>query len=630
MSNGPPPPQLDQSLILDQLPVGLVIIDKEFRYTYANSEAERFAMMPRSEFIGRVIYEVFPALRGSPLEEAFDRTMRTREVSRFLLPFAPHDTWYEIIAHPASGGGIVVFFHDSKRRMQQEAELVALREEHDSTRRLYETVLSSTPDFVYVWNREHKFIYANQALLHLYGLPAEKCIGFGFRDVGYPEWHALMHEREIDEVIRTGKPLRGTIPFQGQNGGGIYDYIFVPVFGPDGEVEAVAGTTRDVTEIERANEALKENDRRKDEFLATLAHELRNPLAPLRTGLELLAVESDPDIRDRTHAMMTRQVDQMVHMVNDLLDLSRISRGAIELRQESTTVRAVLDLAVETIQPVIDRFQHALQVDLPDEDLPLWGDRTRLAQVFGNLLNNAAKYTRPGGRIIVRASRDGEDAIIQVIDSGTGIAADQLGRVFDMFARASSEQSDSGGLGIGLHIVKGLVEMHGGRVEVASEGLGKGSTFTVRLPVSAALAEAPAECVAAPGSKSRRILVVDDNVDAAFTLSAMLRKRGHQVHATFGGQEALDLAGSFRPEFIFLDIGMPELNGYEACKRLRQMPTLRDTRIIALTGWGQENDRQLAREAGFDDHLVKPVTIAVIEDALERQGRLRVSSGTQL
>ncbi|MEO8589487.1 MAG: PAS domain-containing protein [Flavobacteriales bacterium] len=621
MSTGSRVLELDQAQVLDQLPVGLVTIDSDLRYTYANMEAERFAGMPRNEFVGRVIYEVFPALRGGPLEEAFTHTMTTREVSRFTLPFAPHDTWYELVAHPAADGGIVVFFHDSKRRVLQEAEVAALREQRDSTRRLYETALANTPDFVYVWGRDHKFRYANQALLDLYGVTAEECIGHGFREVGYPEWHALMHEREIDEVVRTGKPLRGTIPFYGKGGGGIYDYIFVPVFGPDGEVEAVAGTTRDVTELDRANQALKDTDRRKDEFLATLAHELRNPLAPMRSGLDLLGMENDENTRQRTVAMMERQLGQMVHLVDDLLDLSRVSRGVIELRPEPTSVNAMVELALETSRPLIERYGHTLVLELPKDDPPLLGDRTRLAQVFSNLLNNAAKYTEPGGRIALKAERKSEEVIVSVTDSGIGIEQHELGRVFDMFTRLSRGGTDTrGGLGIGLHIVKRLVEMHGGRIEVASEGALRGSTFSVTLPITAAKDQVGPMRPTTGVAKSHRILIVDDNVDAAFTLSVMLKNKGHQVHATYGGQEALDIAGTFRPEFIFMDIGMPGLDGYEACKRLRAMPALRDTRIVALTGWGQEKDRQLAREAGFNDHLVKPVPLSVIEATLMHAG----------
>ncbi|MGV3637612.1 MAG: PAS domain-containing protein [Flavobacteriales bacterium] len=618
------PLSIDPPRILAHLPVGLVTIDKDLRYTYANIEAERFAGMPRDAFVGRLVYEVFPALRGSPLDTNFSEAMRTRTMRRFDLPFPPHDTWYEIVVHPAEDGGLVVFFHDVKRRIQHQQEVEDLRKQSESARRLFDAILTSTPDFVYVWGPDHKFRYANQALLDLYGVPAEKCIGHGFRDVGYPEWHARMHEQEIDEVVRTAQPLRGTVPFYGKGGGGIYDYIFVPVFGADGEVEAVAGITRDVTELDRANKALQEADRRKDEFLATLAHELRNPLAPLRTGIDLLATAEDLDTVQETQRIMERQVDHMVHLVDDLIELSRISRGTIELRRIHSDLRIMLQMALETARPLIEQRGHTVELHAPDRELPLNGDPTRLAQIFGNVLNNAAKYTHPGGRIDIHVKPRGQEVEIDIADNGIGMTAADIPRIFDMFTQVDGASATAGGgLGIGLHIVKRLVEMHGGRIEARSPGLGAGSTFTITLP----LGSAPSQRTSAPAEPAphmeRRIMIVDDNVDAAFTLSLMLKKKGHQVHATNGAQEALDVVLSFRPEFIFLDIGMPGLDGYEACRRLRAMPQLKDTRIIALTGWGQEEDRKRVREAGFDEHLVKPVQLAVIEATLAHLDRGR-------
>ncbi|HEX2617220.1 MAG TPA: PAS domain-containing protein, partial [Flavobacteriales bacterium] len=558
--------------LLDHLPVGFVTIDPTFRYTYANAEAERFAGMPRGQFVGRNIYEVFPDLRGSVLESAFQQVMAERVVSRFDLPFPLHDTWYELVVHPLDDGGIAVFFNDVKLRKGLEQDAAEAREDTDRMRRLYETIHANTPDFVYVWGPDHKFRYANQALLDLYGVTADKCIGYSFRDLGYPEWIAQMHEREIDVVIATHQPVRGKIPFQGPGGGGIYDYIFVPVFGPDGTVESVAGITRDVTGLERANQALLEADKRKDEFLATLAHELRNPLAPLRNGVELLAMAEDlGDVR-QAQGMMRRQVEHMVHLVDDLLDLSRVSRGVIELRRTRNTLHEVISTAVETVRPLMDHHAHQLTVDLPEEELIIDGDTTRLAQIFSNLLNNAAKYTAPGGRIGLKAVREGEGVRVTVSDNGIGIAPGDLHRVFDMFTQVEDVNARArGGLGIGLHIVKRLVDMHGGQIAVASTGLGQGSTFSVSLPLGGQEQAVPPPATDGTAPR-RRILIVDDNVDAAFTLSLVLKKKGHDVHATYGAREALDLAATFRPEVILMDIGMPELDGYEACKLLRAMP----------------------------------------------------------
>jgi PAS domain S-box-containing protein len=608
-------------LMLDQLPVGFVTIDKDHQFTYANAEAERFAAMPRVHFVGRVIYDVLPALRGSPLQTALEHSLDTGEVSRLDLYFPPHDRWYDLVIHPADNGGLAVFFHDAKLRKQHEHEALRTREESERQRRLYEAIHSSTPDFLYVWGPDYKFRYANKALLALYAISFEDCIGKGFEEVGYPAWHARMHEREIDEVIRTKQPLRGKIPYYAKGGGGIYDYIFVPVFGPDGNVEAVAGTTRDVTELDRTSQALRDADKRKDEFLATLAHELRNPLAPLRNGVELLAMAEDLTEVHDARSMMERQVNHMVHLVDDLLDLSRVSRGVIELRPSLNCLRQVLEAAVEVVRPAVEHNRHTLEVELPQEELPLQGDTTRLAQIFSNLLNNAVKYTAPGGHITLKAESDGDRVRVSVTDTGIGIALEHQHKVFDMFTQVDDPTVRAqGGLGIGLHIVKRLVEMHQGKIEVSSAGRGMGSTFTVTLPLSQQQNEEHAPATPISNAK-RRVMIVDDNVDAAFLLSMMLKKKGHEVHATYGAHEALTLAEEFRPEVILMDIGMPELNGYDACKQLRTMPELKGTRIIAITGWGQEEDRRKAREAGFDEHLVKPVNIEVVEAVLGRTGR---------
>jgi PAS domain S-box-containing protein len=609
---------LAHARILESLPMGLAILDKDLRYTYVNGEAERFAQMPREQLLGKHAFDLFPELREGPFMAAMEHTLRTGEVSHVDLAYAPHDTWYELVIHPYEGGGVQIFFMDAKVRVRQEHELAELREARDTTRRLYETILGATPDFVYVWGKDYKFRYANPALLELYGVTAEQCIGKGFRDVGYPEWHARMHEREIDEVVRTKRPLRGNIPFRGKGGGGIYDYIFVPVFGPDGEVEAVAGTTRDVTDLDRANQALKEADRRKDEFLATLAHELRNPLAPLRNGLELLMVDADPASQEHVLGIMERQLGQMVHLVDDLMDLSRISRGVVELRNERTTLQELVEMTLESARTYIQAQGHTLAVELPKEEVPMEGDLTRLVQILGNLLNNAAKYTDAGGHVSLRAAVEGEEVVLEISDNGIGIEEKDRQRVFDMFTRVPGKDSSirNSGLGIGLHIVKRLVEMHGGRIAVASGGLGKGTTFTVHLPSRPSEQAAAESRSPKAASSARRILVVDDNVDAAFMLSVALKNKGHHVHATHGAREAIDMVDTFRPEFIFMDIGMPEMDGYEACLQLRNRPGLSGTRIIALTGWGQAEDRRKSTSAGFDAHLVKPVTIRDIEAIL--------------
>jgi PAS domain S-box-containing protein len=376
----------------------------------------------------------------------------------------------------------------------------------------------------------------------------------------------------------------------------------------------------DISERMLAEQALKQADRRKDEFLATLAHELRNPLAPLRSGLEVMRLASDnPQALAQTRVIMERQLSQLVRLVDDLLDVSRITYGKLELRKERVDLAAVINSAVETSRNTIEEMGHLLEVTLPDPPVMLDADLTRLAQVFLNLLNNAAKYSEPGGHIWLTASQQGNEVAVSLRDTGIGIAPRQLPGIFELFSQLDhSLEKSQGGLGIGLMLVKRLVEMHGGSVEAKSAGIGMGSEFIVRLPVAEPVADehpAPAAAThAATTGEAVRILVADDNVDAATTLTMVLERMGYQVAAAHNGLQAVESAAAFHPAVVLLDIGMPILNGYEACRRIRQVQ--HDAIIIALTGWGQLEDRQQSHQAGFDFHLVKPVDPPSLEKLL--------------
>ena len=370
-------------------------------------------------------------------------------------------------------------------------------------------------------------------------------------------------------------------------------------------------------------QALREADRRKDEFLATLAHELRNPLAPIRNALQILKMPRvDAKTIERSRDMMERQVHHLVRLVDDLLDVSRVMRGKIELRREKVELATVVARAVETVQPLIDTQGHELSVRLPSESLPLDADPVRLAQVVGNLLTNAAKYTEPGGRIWLTAERDGHEAVLRIRDTGIGIAPDILPRIFELFVQVDHAATRSqGGLGIGLTLVKNLCEMHNGSVEARSAGLGQGSEFVVRLPLSfQSLRENPGpESAVAPSpplSSGHRLLVVDDNRDAADSLAMLLRLQGHEVRVAHSGPAALEMTKGYAPDVAFLDIGMPGMDGYEVARRLRQQPGLEKVVLAALTGWGQQEDRRRTAEAGFDHHLVKPPEPKAVEGVL--------------
>jgi CheY-like chemotaxis protein len=378
-------------------------------------------------------------------------------------------------------------------------------------------------------------------------------------------------------------------------------------------------------EREQTAESLRQADRRKDEFLATLAHELRNPLAPIRNSLQLLRLtaHNDPGA-ERVCEMMERQVNHMVRLVDDLMEVSRITRGLIQLRKERTELATLIRNAVETTRPLVEAGRHQLAISLPPDPIPLDGDVVRLAQVFANLLNNAAKYTDRGGQIWLTARREQNEAIVSVRDNGIGISATMLPLVFDMFMQADRTTDRSqGGLGIGLTLVKNLVESHGGSISARSDGPGLGSEFIVRLPVAVEQSREPQPVVSPQKVErlaQRRVLVVDDNEDAAASLAMLLRFLGSEVQVARDGATALSMIADFRPDAVLLDIGMPGMDGFEVARRIREQADFAGIVLIALTGWGQAEDRSRTRAAGFDHHLVKPADITSLQSLLVAVG----------
>jgi signal transduction histidine kinase/CheY-like chemotaxis protein len=364
-------------------------------------------------------------------------------------------------------------------------------------------------------------------------------------------------------------------------------------------------------QIRRQLDELRDADQRKDEFLATLGHELRNPLSPLLTSLELLktAAPADPKVA-RLLGVMQRQAGHLVRLVDDLLEVSRITRGLIEVQRAPLALADVVTAAVETSRPVIEASEHTLIVDVPDERLMVFGDDVRLTQVFANLLNNAAKYTDPGGRITLAVRKVRQTALVTVCDTGIGIDRTHLSSVFDMFTQVSrSDRRTQGGLGIGLTLVRSLVALHGGSVTASSEGPGRGSAFEVRLPLVAAPEMAHDGTAILRRFPERRVLVVDDNPDATETLQDLLESLGATVVAAGSGREALGAFESFEPDAVLLDIGMPGMDGYEVARRIRALPSGHGTQLIALTGWGQQEDIRRCMQAGFDHHMVKPLDV---------------------
>ena len=442
----------------------------------------------------------------------------------------------------------------------------------------------------------------------------------------------LPHHRSLRIETLNGGVALGVLAFSGV----LISLLCESLHGTRRRLEAEQENLRHSIELQRQmREALAESDRRKDEFLATLAHELRNPLAPVRNAIHILRARLPPSpelhwARD----VIDRQVTQMTRLIDDLMDVSRITRGTFELRRERVTLEEVARVAVETSRPIIDASGHELALELPVEPIFLDADLVRLAQVFSNLLNNAAKYTSPGGRILVAAERDARLVRVAVQDSGIGIPAAMLTRVFEAFTQLDrSLERSRGGLGIGLALAKRLVEMHGGTIEAHSAGPGLGSEFVVRLPVAEQqVVSAPASASLeargpAPAVGRGRILVADDNSDSATSLSILLNDAGYEVRTADDGVQALETAANFRPDIALLDIGMPKLNGYEVARQLRQQPWGRDVLLIAVTGWGGTDHRQQTAQAGFDHHLTKPVDPAALTRllvTLTDSGRRRV------
>ncbi|MBX9681612.1 MAG: PAS domain S-box protein [Gemmataceae bacterium] len=443
--------------------------------------------------------------------------------------------------------------------------------------------------------------------------------GRGVEEMQREGWQSVVDPKELPKLAEslgksfaTGEPWEDTVPLRRQDGQYRWHLSRVlPIRDEQAKVVRWLGTNTDITERLDMENALRQADRQKDEFLATLAHELRNPMAPIRNGVFVLhSPNVTPQVMQSVVQMMDRQIENLVRLVDDLLDVSRITRGKIDLKRSRIDLAHVIDMAAETSRPLLETQKHRLHLEV-NGSLPVWGDSTRLAQVISNLLNNAAKFTPVGGNVWLTAEAQGGHAVIRVRDDGIGIPASEMGRVFEMFAQVRRGGTEaSGGLGIGLTLARRLVEMHGGTLSVRSDGESRGSEFSIRLPLLEPTAsESPSQMPGEPNGEflPRRILVVDDSEDSAESLAMLLRFEGHLVITAADGVKAIEAAKSFGPELILLDIGMPGMDGYEVARSLRQMPEMRQTILVAQTGWGQEEDRRRTTEAGFDAHLVKPI-----------------------
>jgi PAS domain S-box-containing protein len=608
--------------ILESMNDGFIALDESWRITYANSAAEQVAQMRREDMIGAGFWDLFPNVHGTRREAEYRRTAAERVHARAEAFVDEHGRWFETSSFPTPDGGIALYFRDETER----------RRAQEGVRRLAAVAEQST-DFIGLFTPDAGGIYLNPAGRALAGLaPQANIEAWRLIDFVAPECREFMKCEVLPAL--TGPPAQweGELRFARANAEGAIPVYFkgFEVRDAQGSNIGLATITRDITGPKRAEDELRriasdlsEAAHRQSEFLATLAHELRNPLAPIRTGLDLLRMAGDTGTAERVHDMMDRQLGHLIHLVDDLLDIARITRGKIELKKERTDLRAVVATALETSAALIEGSGHRLTVKLPDEPLELEADVTRLVQVLSNLINNAAKYTPSGGDVRVVAWREEGHALVAVADSGVGIPAEALGSVFEMFTQVRSNLDRAqGGLGIGLSLVRRLVELHGGRVSAASAGCGKGSTFTVRLPLrSGAFSgddETGTDDARVPeAGRPLRVLVVDDNMDAATSLVELLRLLGHDTRVAHDGPGGYRAAVEFVPDLVFLDIGLPGMSGHEVARAIRRTPGLERVVLIALTGWGAASDMSQSQEAGFDQHLTKPVSFEALEQALE-------------
>jgi PAS domain S-box-containing protein len=617
---------------------------------HASWENERMyallGLSPQDEPVNarRFAGEFLHADDAAPFRRAIRRTLATGAQLHFEGRLVRRRDgvlrWIELtgILQPAGDGSprrILGTAADITDRKQAEAEL---RKSEERYRTLFESMDEGFCIIDVVFDPagrpvDYRFLEINPAFEKHTGLVGAQ--GKLIREL-VPDQDEHWFER-YGQVARTGQSVR--FELEGKALNRWFDVYATRLGGPGSSKVAVL--FNDVTERRRSQDNLQrlaaelaETDRRKTEFLATLAHELRNPLAPISNGLQLMRIASaDAQAREKAREMMERQLSHMVHLVDDLLDIARISSGKVDLKKARVDLSAVLDSAVESSMPLISAGEHQFTVQVAQEKLELTADPVRIGQIVSNLLNNAAKYTPRGGRIELSAGRDGQDAVISVADTGIGIAPDALPNVFEMFTQVGRGPDRSqGGLGIGLALVRRLVDLHAGSVTAESAGPGQGSRFTVRLPLaSRSAAEPPATMSTTPAQPAARlrVLVVDDNIDAAESLAALLDLSGHATRVAHDGEEALRTAQEFRPEVVFLDIGMPGKDGYEVARALRGKPETRQAVLVALTGWGAKDDRVRSESAGFDHHLTKPAGITAVEGLLSKMAADRPGAGAR-
>jgi len=618
--------QLSQN-ILESIADGLISVDQHWTITYINRCGKEI-IKPLHEdtdsVVGSNFWDAFPFDPADKLYQAYQRGMRDRKIATLENYYQPLDSWFSIRIYPSPEGGISIYFLDISERKRIEQAL-----KHDTA--LIHGIAEGSNALIMVQDMQFRYTYFNKAYQQVFEELWDTRLNKGDSMLEllsrWPE-----QQRKAEALLRraqAGENFSIREEFgQATDEGRIFDLRFNPIMIADEQV-GVALLLIDVTDQVRTEEKLKERERelaesnlRKDEFLATLAHELRNPLAPIRTGLEVIKmIGGYPESIEKVRLTMERQTQQLIALVDDLMEISRITRGKLELKKSQIVLTDIIQSAVESAQSTIDEAKVILNVDIPEQPIVLEADQKRLIQIFANLLNNAAQHTPEGGRISLSAREQENNVLILINDAGTGIPESQLETIFQPFAQIKHpSKTGAEGLGIGLALVRTLVELHGGSVTATSAGENKGSTFTVLLPLSG---EKSFDDHGVQQSEQRKqakgmqkVLVVDDNKAAADLLSMIVKMTGNEVRTAGDGRSACEIAEEFLPDIILMDLGMPIMDGLESARSIRKAPWGRNVKIIALTGWGQEEDKQLTRAAGFDAHLVKPVEPEVLQELL--------------
>ena len=623
----------------------VITTNNEALITYINGVAESVTGWSYEDALGQPLDRVFRIVNEvtrQPVENPAQRALRQGVVvglanHTILIKKDGSECPIDDSAAPIRNeqgyvSGCVLIFRDVTAQRLRERE----KANQLLTAQLLASIVESSNDPIISKSLDGIIQSWNAAAEQLFGYTSEQVVGRHISLIIPPE--RLAEEEQIIASLREGKRIEHYATERVRSDG---QHITVsltisPIRDDSGNVTGASKIVRDVTQRKRMEDDLRRlamdlsvADRRKNEFLATLAHELRNPLAPMSNMLEVLKrSDGDTEILKRAHDTIERQLGQMVRLVDDLLDLNRITHDRLELRRSEVELSSVIQQAVEVARPLIDAAGHKLTVDLPREPIYLNADRARLAQLFGNLLNNSSKYTRPKGTISLSAKRIDGEVAVTVKDNGAGIPQDKLDSIFEMFMQVdrTSEQSQAG-LGIGLTLVKRLTQMHGGSIEARSAGEGQGSEFVVRLPILSkqAVSSQPETSIDSPAE--RRILIVDDNRDSADSLAMLLEITGNKTYMAYDGVEAVEAIEKYRPEVVLLDIGLPKLDGHEVCRRVREQTWGKGILIIALTGWGQDDDRRKSEEAGFNGHLVKPVDY---DNLLQLLNSLTARSATQV